>query len=86
MGCCASGPEEKYEKKGDGKVPPTPKGGGKTGEDRAATSSSAATAQKKSSTPDFGLSATHDVVKLLGKGGEGETWLLKVKATGERAA
>jgi len=30
--------------------------------------------------PDFGLAATHEVVKLLGRGGEGETWLFKDKS------
>ena len=36
--------------------------------------------------PDFGLDETHDLVKFLGKGGHGEIWLFKDKATGEEVA
>ncbi len=36
--------------------------------------------------PDFGLSQTHEVIKVLGKGGEGETWLCKDKATNREIA
>ena len=36
--------------------------------------------------PDFGLDETHDLVKFLGKGGHGEIWLFKNKATGEEVA
>jgi len=77
-GCCSSPNEEKgakYEAKPVNASPPKPK-----------SAKDAQSAPKKSSAPDFGLSETHEVVKLLGKGGEGETWLLKVKATGEEVA
>jgi hypothetical protein len=36
--------------------------------------------------PDFGLASTHEVKKLLGRGGEGETWLCVEKATGAEVA
>lgn len=36
--------------------------------------------------PDFGLDETHDLVKFLGKGGHGEIWLFKDKASGEEVA
>ena len=36
--------------------------------------------------PDFGLDETHDLVKFLGKGGHGEIWLFKDKATSEEVA
>ena len=36
--------------------------------------------------PDFGLDETHDLVKFLGKGGHGEIWLFRNKATGEEVA
>ncbi|GAX76556.1 hypothetical protein CEUSTIGMA_g4002.t1 [Chlamydomonas eustigma] len=92
MGCCSSSPSSKYE---DSK--PAPSSGAPGSKPSAASSKSSHTAAaasksvtkmsaKKSSTPDFGLAATHDVIKLLGKGGEGETWLLKVKETGEEIA
>lgn len=42
--------------------------------------------RKPTTLPDFGLASTHEVIKLLGKGGEGETWLVRDKATGEESA
>lgn len=36
--------------------------------------------------PDFGLSSTHEVIKLLGRGGEGETWLCRDKETDAEVA
>ena len=74
VGGCCSGPEEKYEAKPN------------AGSPKAKPPTGQASTSKKPSTPDFGLAATHEVVKLLGKGGDGETWLLKVKETGEEVA
>ncbi len=36
--------------------------------------------------PDFGLAETHEVIKLLGRGGEGETWLCRDKQTRSEVA
>jgi serine/threonine-protein kinase SRK2 len=36
--------------------------------------------------PDFGFGDAYDVVKLLGAGGEGETWLCTDKESGEEVA
>lgn len=36
--------------------------------------------------PDFGLKATHEVVRFLGRGGTGDTWLFRDKATEELVA
>lgn len=33
---------------------------------------------KKLLPPDFGIKSTHQLIKILGKGGTGETWLCKV--------
>jgi serine/threonine-protein kinase SRK2 len=44
------------------------------------------TARSKPAVPDFGLASTHEVQKLLGRGGEGETWLCREKATGAEVA
>ncbi len=70
MGCCSSS-ESKYE---DSKPA------------SEAKPNSKAAGSKSSGAPDFGLAATHEVIKLLGKGGEGETWLVKDKETGEEVA
>lgn len=77
MGACCSSPDDKYEVKQEAqrvpstKVPP-PSGG--------------AAGSKKPGMPDFALTSTHDVIKLLGRGGEGETWLCKEKETGNEVA
>lgn len=71
MGCCSSA-ESKYE---DTSKPAT-----------ETKPSAKAAGSKSSGAPDFGLAATHEVIKLLGKGGEGETWLVKDKETGEEVA
>ncbi len=88
MGCCSSSSDSgaKYEAS-----EPAAAGGGKPASSQTTTTKKSAAAAsgstaKKPATPDFGLQATHDVVKLLGKGGEGETWLLKVKDGGEEVA
>ena len=36
--------------------------------------------------PEFGLQSTHEIVRILGRGGEGETWLFRDKQSGELAA
>ncbi len=43
-------------------------------------------AKRPNAPPDFGLGATHEVIKLLGRGGEGETWLFKDKSNGALCA
>ena len=42
--------------------------------------------QKPEVHPDFGLKETHDVVKFLGRGGTGDTYLFKDKQNGEEVA
>lgn len=77
MGGCCSSPEDKYEAK--------PSSTGQPAANKSVGGKSASGA-KKPSTPDFGLSQTHDVLKLLGRGGEGETWLCREKDTGHEVA
>mmetsp|Transcript_9712 Transcript_9712/g.18147 ORF Transcript_9712/g.18147 Transcript_9712/m.18147 type:complete len:425 (-) Transcript_9712:282-1556(-) len=74
MGACASSPQAKYaENSSPPKSTPKP---------QTTTKQASPTQQaKKSSTPDFGLSTNYDVIKLLGRGGEGETWLCRDKTT-----
>uniref|UniRef100_A0A7S0R4T5 Protein kinase domain-containing protein n=1 Tax=Chlamydomonas leiostraca TaxID=1034604 RepID=A0A7S0R4T5_9CHLO len=74
MGACCSSPEDKYEAK------PASKDSAKPAKSTSGASS------KKPSTPDFGLASTHEVLKLLGRGGEGETWLCKEKSSGNEVA
>ncbi|GIL87182.1 hypothetical protein Vretimale_14287 [Volvox reticuliferus] len=71
MGACCSQSGAKYE---------VPAGNTK------ATSRAAVPKQAKPAVPDFGLSATHEVIKLLGRGGEGETWLCRDKEAGTAVA
>lgn len=71
-----SSPDDKYEVKQ-----------GPTGKAPSNTKPSASAKKAAASgNPDFGLSQTHEVVKLLGRGGEGETWLFKDKSTGGEIA
>ena len=42
--------------------------------------------QKPETHPDFGLKETHDVIKFLGRGGTGDTYLFKDKQNGEEVA
>ncbi len=42
--------------------------------------------RKSGSKQDFGLGETHEVIKLLGRGGEGETWLCRDKQTNTEVA
>jgi serine/threonine-protein kinase SRK2 len=75
MGTCCSSSDDKYEVKQPERQPSTkaaPPAGG--------------TGSRRSSQPDFGLVTTHEVIKLLGRGGEGETWLCKEKDTGHEVA
>ncbi|KXZ42321.1 hypothetical protein GPECTOR_162g136 [Gonium pectorale] len=66
MGACCSQPSEKYE------VPTS---------SQKSTSKPTQPAKQpaKPPVPDFGLATTHEVIKLLGRGGEGETWLCRDK-------
>lgn len=74
MGACCSQPSEKYEVQGQSSKP------------KPATGSGAKAAAKQPATPDFGLQTTHEVIKLLGRGGEGETWLCRDKETNAEVA
>ncbi|KAG2488294.1 hypothetical protein HYH03_013144 [Edaphochlamys debaryana] len=69
--CCSSSPEAKYEVSGGAKAAKQPSSHGP---------------KPKPAVPDFGLLNTHEVIKLLGRGGEGETWLCKDKETGHEVA
>jgi hypothetical protein len=87
MGSLCSKAEAKYE------VPEVTKTGSErnnkqgSSSNNAGTSASSSKEQKKTAgPPDFGLASTHDVLKLLGKGGEGETWLVRDKQTGHECA
>ncbi|GLI63203.1 hypothetical protein VaNZ11_006102 [Volvox africanus] len=71
MGACCSQSGAKYE------VPAS---------NSKAASKAPATKQPKSDVPDFGLQGTHVVMKLLGRGGEGETWLCIDKESGNPVA
>lgn len=42
--------------------------------------------QKPETHPDFGLKETHEVLKFLGRGGTGDTYLFKDKQSGEEVA
>ncbi|GFH08135.1 protein kinase domain-containing protein [Haematococcus lacustris] len=79
MGGCCSSADDKYAapsqqpraaQNGGVKPPPAPK----------------AKANTPGAPPDFGLAQTHEIIKILGKGGEGETWLAREKATGHEVA
>ncbi|GFR50263.1 hypothetical protein Agub_g12450, partial [Astrephomene gubernaculifera] len=73
MGACCSQPGDKYEvSAGSNKAQSKP--------------TSSAKQPAKPSVPDFGLSETHEVIKLLGRGGEGETWLCRDKETNAQVA
>lgn len=69
MGACCSSPEEKYA---------TNAANASTGKSNRPQRQHSGVGKKQPAGPDFGLSASHDVISLLGKGGEGETWLCKV--------
>ncbi|KAG2451796.1 hypothetical protein HYH02_003572 [Chlamydomonas schloesseri] len=77
MGACCSQPGDKYEVQG---------GQSGSGKPKPATGSGAKAAAKQPAVPDFGLTSTHEVIKLLGRGGEGETWLCRDKETDAEVA
>ena len=86
MGCCSSSPETKYEASSVGsklKQPSVKQVGAGTS---AAQLAHCASKRSASVIPDFGLAETHEVIKLLGRGGEGETWLCKEKDSGLEVA
>lgn len=82
MGCCASSedkysPEQQQAQGQQGGAPPkhgAAAGGSSNGKHKAAANSSGRGGKQQraasSAVPEFGLGATHEVVKLLGKGGE----------------
>ena len=80
MGNCCSQPSEKYA------APSGSAANDKSASKSAASKAQASKSPPKPAIPDFGLAASHDVIKILGRGGEGETWLCKDKATGEEVA
>ena len=68
MGCGASKPVTKDEKKTTAAAKPAP------------------AAPVEPPHPDNGLKGTHELIKFLGRGGTGDTYLFKDKATGEDVA
>ncbi|PNH05264.1 Serine/threonine-protein kinase SRK2E [Tetrabaena socialis] len=73
MGSCCSKPAAKYE---------APSGSsGKEPSKAPRATSTHGKPSKQPAVPDFGLLTTHEIIKLLGRGGEGETWLARDKAT-----
>lgn len=72
MGACCSQPSSKYE-------------AGTTGNTKS-FSKAPPSKTAKPAIPDFGLLATHEVIKLLGRGGEGETWLCRDRESGLEVA
>lgn len=73
--CCASEPSDKYE---------VSSGAAQQGDKAAGASKvpggrSTSHKPKPPPVPDFGLASSHEVIKLLGRGGEGETWLCRDK-------
>lgn len=73
MGCFSS-KEDKYGESGGEQA-----GGGAKQGNRSIHKQ--AQPKRPPAPPDFGLSATHEVLKLLGRGGEGETWLFRDKSS-----
>lgn len=93
MGLCLSSPEKKAQKympKGHQyALPAQPAAGKRTSSSSgkpAAASPASGSSKVPPGPPDFGLSPVYDVIKLLGQGGEGETWLCKEVATGQKFA
>eukprot|EP00798_Chlamydomonas_sp_ICE-L_P019488 gene19488-26150_t len=82
MGSFCSSPEDKYEAP---KADANGKGTSPTLKQPSGSSKPSAIKDDKAG-PDFGLAETHVVIKLLGTGGEGETWLCKEKDTGREVA
>ncbi|KIY94966.1 protein kinase [Monoraphidium neglectum] len=78
MGGCMSSPEAD---KPAGKAPASGRAGS-----ASAGGAAGAAAAAKSKVPDFGLADQWEVIKLLGTGGEGETWLCREKATNREVA
>ncbi|KAI8468136.1 MAG: kinase-like domain-containing protein [Monoraphidium minutum] len=78
MGGCMSSPEGAADKS------PSTKAGG--GRGASASHGASAGAGSKNKVPDFGLAEFWEVIKLLGTGGEGETWLCREKATDREVA
>ncbi|KAF5837307.1 kinase-like domain-containing protein [Dunaliella salina] len=77
MGCFSS-KESKYDPKGTEAK--------QKSVHNKSTHANKAVAKRPNAPPDFGLSASHEVLKLLGRGGEGETWLFRDKASGALTA
>eukprot|EP00775_Hariotina_reticulata_P009702 gene9702-9861_t len=81
MGGCFSSPAEKYESPGGqgssarGQSGAESQKGDKHQSHGGKSKSSSSAAAAKSKLPDFGFGSDFQVVRLLGTGGEGETWL-----------
>lgn len=77
MGACASSPNVKKDgsnSKADA--------GRSEGSDRGQTNGD----ESPAGHPDFGLKDSHELIKFLGRGGTGDTWLFREKATGDAVA
>ena len=77
MGACASSPNVKKDgsnNKADA--------GRSEGSDRGQANGDESAAGH----PDFGLKDSHELIKFLGRGGTGDTWLFREKATGDAVA
>ena len=77
MGACASSPNVKKDgsnNKADA--------GRSEGSDRGQANGD----ESPAGHPDFGLKDSHELIKFLGRGGTGDTWLFREKATGDAVA
>lgn len=77
MGICCGKPEDRYE-------PPAQSSSSSKGKHSAAPAKAKGAAAP--AVPQFGLGSQFEVIKLLGTGGEGETWLCKDKETNKEVA
>ena len=81
MGCFSSKDASEGSKYQVGKSAPSNK-------DNASHASGAQSGshEKGKKVPTFGFETTHTIIKFLGEGAEGETWLAKEKGTGKNVA
>lgn len=89
MGNCFGSPKatKEVEKKYKPQERTTPSNHSKKPADSVrSTSSKASAAKSANQIPDFGLGDLYEAIKLLGRGGEGETWLCRDKSTDEKVA
>jgi serine/threonine-protein kinase SRK2 len=84
MGGCCTKPEDSYQQ-GEGKKKKRRSSGSGKKEGRKEGKRDGKKQEKKD-VPDFGFGEIYEVVKLLGAGGEGETWLCIDKEKSEEVA